>query len=213
VRRPDRTNVDSSSNDDPRNQRVRVPHFARAEFVAAPDRRRRLRYQLEQTRGGNDVVRDQYRTRDCFADVADHARGPTPDLVAEEAKRSNEARAHRTLSDDAALVSVTARDRPCLLDHVLATWKRHDQSGVVEVTAGSVPAPGGERLVEASVQANEVAAGAEGQPIEIDRRRTAHRAAALRPNIGSAASHPSFKSGTAGPTTHTTSSPICHAPW
>ena len=55
-RRVDRPGVEPAADDQPGDQGVRVPHLARAQLVAAPDGRRHLRHQPEQTPCAVEVV-------------------------------------------------------------------------------------------------------------------------------------------------------------
>jgi hypothetical protein len=164
----DGVDLDAGPRDQPRDERVRVPHLPGPDLVAAPRGCRRLWYESEEPFGDDDVVRQPLRAGDRFVNAGDDAVAPTAHFVAEKAEGAREARPHRALGDDAALGLVAARNRPGLLDHELARGDGHDQRRVVEVAPRPLRAPGDERFVDATVRPHEVAAGAERQPVQID---------------------------------------------
>ena len=85
-RKRDRLDVEPAAREEPRDRRVRVPHLARAQLVAAPDRRRHLRHELEQPTRAIGIVAQPARALDRLLDVRNDPVPPAPDLVAEEAE-------------------------------------------------------------------------------------------------------------------------------
>ena len=114
----DRLCVDAAADEDPRNERVGVPHLARAEFIAAPHDRRDVWNQSEQAPSDVRVFRNARRALDRFFDVRNDAVTPATDLIAEEPKSASRSAAYRALGDDAARFAVLP-DRS-LLDHETA---------------------------------------------------------------------------------------------
>jgi hypothetical protein len=98
----DRVDVEAGAGDEPGDQGVRVPHLACPELVAAPDRRRDLRHQLEDALRESRVVRQPPWALDRLVDVWNHAVTPAPDLVSKDAQRTGPAAADRRFRDDAA---------------------------------------------------------------------------------------------------------------
>src|SRR4029453_15767303 len=88
----DGVDVEVGAHDQPRDQRVRVPHLAGGDLVAAPPRCRPLRDELEEPLGDGVVLRQPLRTGDGLLDVGDHAVAPTADFVAKEAEGAREPR-------------------------------------------------------------------------------------------------------------------------
>jgi len=77
--------VEAAADDQPGDQRVRVPHLARSKLVASPHRRRYFGHELEDPPGESRIVRQSPRTPHRLVDVRDHAVTPAPDLVPEDA--------------------------------------------------------------------------------------------------------------------------------
>ena len=68
----------------PRDQRVGVPHVAGVQLVSAPHGGWNERHQIEDALGANQVVCDADRTRDGLVGVGDRASAPSTDLVTEQ---------------------------------------------------------------------------------------------------------------------------------
>jgi hypothetical protein len=165
-RRMERFDVEAALHKQPRDQRVRVPHVACAEFVAAPHGRRHARHDLQQPPRAVEVITEPLRTVDRFRHVGDHAAAPEPDLIAEESKSPQSSCSHRTFSNDTALGTVAPRG--CLLNNEPCFRDAHFECGVVEVTAISPLEPCCNPLKDAPVPAHRVASGPERQPVQID---------------------------------------------
>src|SRR5215211_4675979 len=152
----------------PRDHRVRVPHVARRELIASPHRRRNAGYRLEHATRAIVVLGQSPRAVDGLDHVRDVAVQPQTDLVAKDPKPAGQAAADGTLGHDAPLVAAQVRDRG-LLDDVLPFGDLDLQRGVVEVVGRAPLKPRRHGLVEAPVEPDEVTAGTEGQPVEVDR--------------------------------------------
>ena len=167
-RRRDGVDGDAASAEEPRDDRVGVPHLAGAKLVAAPDRGRELAYAGQKAAGDLRIVRQPARTVDGFADIGNHAVAPAPHLVAEDPRTRRPARAHRALDDHAALGSAPIPHRS-LLDHEPAlAWNVDDERRVVEMARPPVGEPRRHRLEDAPIQPHRHASGAQRQPVEID---------------------------------------------
>ena len=111
---------------------------------------------------------------------------PEPDLVAEDPKSARPATADGAFGDDAALLAAPVGDRR-LLDDELRLRDFDLERGVVEVTGRTPLHPRRQRLVDATVEPDEVPARAERQPVQVDRRlssRVAGQRVALGRHIG-----------------------------
>ena len=135
ARQPDRLDVEAAARDQPRDQRVRVPHLARAELVASPDGRRHLRHELEEPPCAVGIVAQAARALDRLGDVRDDTVAPASDLVAEDPEAGLlDALPTGPSGDDAHARQGRPADRR-LLDHVPGLRHAHLERGVVEVAA------------------------------------------------------------------------------
>ena len=159
--------VDSAPDEDPRGERVRVPHLTRAEFIAAPHDSRGVWNQSEHKPRDICVLGNALWALDRFVDVRDDAVTPAPHLVAEEPNSASGTASDGAFGDDAARFAVLLDGS--LFDYESALGYMDDERRVVEVTSATVREPCGYRLEELSVHANGVAPGAERQPVEVDR--------------------------------------------
>lgn len=106
-------------------------------------------------------------TVDGLGDVRYVATAPEPDLVAEDAKSARPASADGAFGDDTALLSAPVVDRR-LLNHERSLREFDLKRGVVEVARWPPLQPRGQRLVDASVEPDEVPARAERQPVQVN---------------------------------------------
>src|SRR5688572_24534624 len=127
----DRFDVDPAAREEPRDGRVRVPHLARAELVAAPDGRRHLWHELEQATRTLAIGAQTARALDRLCEVRDASVAPAAYLVAEEAEASGRASRDRALGDDSPLQALAPRRR--LLDHEPSLGRVHLQRRMEEV--------------------------------------------------------------------------------
>ena len=95
------------------------------------------------------------------------ATAPEPDLVAEDPESARPASADGAFGDDTALLSAPVVDRR-LLDHERSLREFDLKRGVVEVARRPPLQPRGQRLVDASVEPDEVPARAERQPVQVN---------------------------------------------
>jgi hypothetical protein len=164
----DRREVESGAGEKPGDDRVRVPHLAEAELVATP---------CEEGDGGKkgeDAARRLFGAAnaagalDRVCDVRDLTVGPGVQLIAEEAQRAEEGRADGALADDAATHPTATGDRG-QLDREAALGGSYLEGRVVEVERGTAGGHRDEALVRLTAVADDLAAGAEWQPVEVDR--------------------------------------------
>jgi hypothetical protein len=94
---------------------------------------------------------------------------PEPDLVTEDPKSACPASADGALGDDTTLLAAPIVDRR-LLDHECSLRDFNLKRGVVEVARRPPLQPRRQRLVDATVEPDEVPARAEGQPVQVNRR-------------------------------------------
>jgi hypothetical protein len=159
--------VNSTPDEDPRNERVGVPHFARTEFVASPNHRRNVWNQSEHSPSDVCVLGNALWAFNCFVDVRNYATTPAAHLVAEEPKSASGSAADGALGDDTAPFAALP-DRS-LLDHETAFGQVDNQRRVVEVASAPVRKSRSYRFEDLSVHANGVSPGAERQPVKVDR--------------------------------------------
>jgi hypothetical protein len=146
-----RFGVEAAACNQPRDERVGVPHLASAEFVAAPHRRRHERHQVEQSSRHTRIVRQPAWTLDRLAYVRNDAIAPASQLVAEEPEAPRPATPDSTLGDHPAIGAVAVGDGG-LLDHEPPFRHPHHKRRVVEVTRRSPPEPRCHRFEDASIE-------------------------------------------------------------
>jgi hypothetical protein len=159
--------LDSAPDEDPRGERVRVPHLTCAEFIAAPHNPRDVWNQSEDTPGDVCVFGNALWALDRFLDVRDDAVTPAPYLVPEEPKTASRAASHRAFGDHSACGAVLLCRS--LLDHEAAFGHVNDERRVVEVTRAAMRESSGDGLENLAVQPDRVASRTKGQPVEVDR--------------------------------------------
>jgi hypothetical protein len=96
-----RIDVDPTARDQPRDQRIRVPHLAGSKLVAPPDRRWRTGHEVENAPRENRIVCQPLWAVDGLVDVGDQTSPPAPILVAEDPQGSSPAAADGAFRDDA----------------------------------------------------------------------------------------------------------------
>ena len=117
---------------DPRDNRVRVPHFPCVELVAAPHRCRYRRQSLEDSSGDLAVLGDPDRAPNRLIDVGNAALPPTPNLIAEDPESAKPAHSDWTLRHHTSTLALQIRNRR-LLDHEVTFWQRNDERRMVEI--------------------------------------------------------------------------------
>jgi hypothetical protein len=166
-RRVDRLGRETAACNQPRDQRVGVPHLPRAPLVPAPDERGNLRNGVEHSLRRLEVVRESPRALDRLAGVRDASAAPAAHLVAEDSQPPCPATAHGTCGDHAALRALPVADRRHL-DHVRARRHAHLESRVVEVAGRPPREPRRHGFEDAPVHPHRPTARAEREPVEVD---------------------------------------------
>lgn len=164
--RPNHLGSEAAPRDQPRDDRVRVPHLSCAHFVATPDKRRQGGHKVEQSLRLTLVVAQPLWTLYRLGDVGDDAVTPAAHLVAKDPETSRPAAPNRALSHDTTPRSV-AKDRR-LLDDESPVRHADLKRRVVEVARGTPRAPCCDRLVDASVQTYGVTTRTQRKPVQID---------------------------------------------
>src|SRR6266566_3116888 len=77
-----RIDIESGTRDQPRDHRVRIPHFACSKLVAAPHEHRHLWHQLEESSRVAQIAAQSTWTVDRFADVWNDTLAPATQFVA-----------------------------------------------------------------------------------------------------------------------------------
>ena len=170
--------VDPGSGEQPGGDRVGVPHLARVQFVASPDRRRHRGGEFEDATTGGGVFAEALGAFDGFGDVGYASVVPAADLVAKQGTAGETTASHRPFSHDATFVGGIVPDG-CHLDDVPFVGDANFQRRVVEVAPGAVLEPRGDELERQAVQTYAASAGAERQPVEIH-GRVAHHGPGVR---------------------------------
>ena len=140
-RRMESIQVDAAAREDPRDDRVRVPHVPGGCLVATPHRCGDVGQQLQHPRRDHDVSGQVNGAVDGRGDVGDDAVAPAAHLVAEEAQATGGAEPDGSDRNHAAGFAVVVRDWG-LFDGEAALRHDHLESGVVEIAAGSSMPPG-----------------------------------------------------------------------
>jgi hypothetical protein len=117
--------MNTGTKERPSDDRVRVPHLACLELITSPDRRRHAINLLEDTAGHRRVITKSPRTVDGLVNVRDDTISPTPDLVAKQPKSCRKAGNDWSLTDNAALGSVSMCR--CLFDDEPPIWNNDDE--------------------------------------------------------------------------------------
>jgi hypothetical protein len=167
-RGPDCLHGQAALGQQPGDHRVGVPHLARPQLVAAPDRAGQAANQLQQATGLERIVAEELRAGDRLVGVGDAPVAPAADLVAEHPPAAHPVAGHRALDEHAARWAVAIGDRPAVLDDVAARWHADHQRGVVEVQRSPVLQARVDGLPDAPVEAHEPAAGTQGEPVQLD---------------------------------------------
>ncbi len=110
-RRPDRLHREAAAGDQPRDDRVRVPHLPGAELVPAPHGRGDSRHEIEEQPRPLRIVAQAARALDRLRDVGDDAVLPAANLVAEETEATCPAAADRPFGNDAPLLPGDGRSQ------------------------------------------------------------------------------------------------------
>jgi len=149
----------ATAGEEPGYERIRVPHLSGAELVAAPDRDRNARGEVEHPPCGLRIVCEPAWAVDRFGDVRDHPVAPAVQLVAEEPEPAGPARPDRPLHHDPARRTVVVEDRS-LFDHEPALRHVDLERGVVQVARSAPLQSCNDGFVDAPVEPHAVAAGA-----------------------------------------------------
>ena len=134
--------------------------------ITTPDRCRSFWKEVKQSLGDCRIVGQTTRALNGFVEVGDDAVAPAAVLVAKDAQAHGAASANGTLCNHATLLAMFVGDWG-LLDHKPSAREVHFKSAVVEIVAFTVVDHRVTRLVDATVQPDEVAACAQRQPVEV----------------------------------------------
>ena len=165
-RRFDRLDVEAAAGDQPRDERVGVPHVAGSQLVAAPHGRRYVRHQFEEPSRAVGIVAEPARALDGLGDVRDDPVPPAAHLIAEEPQASRDGRANRTLGDHTTSGGVVDWNRGHL-DHEPALRHASLQRRVVEVAHTTTAECRRHGFEQAPVQPHRPTAGPERQPVKV----------------------------------------------
>ena len=167
-RRTDRVGWEAAAGEQPRDHRVRVPHLARPKLVSAPDRAGQAANQVEQATRQQWVVAEVLRTGDRLVGVGNDPVSPAAHLVAKHTEARHPAAEDWAFNGHAARRAVGVRDRPGVLDDEASLRHAHYERGVVEAQRPPALQERVDGLVDAPVQPNQPAAGAEWEPVQLD---------------------------------------------
>lgn len=167
-RRSNCRGLDAAACDDPRGDRVGVPHLAGRKLVPTPDRSRDVRDLHEYTSRTLFVVAQPPGTVHRVGDIGKLSTVPTTDFVAENPEPTRPATADGAFGDDAPLLAVEVWDRR-LLDDERSLWYVHLERGVVEVAGWTALDRCHQRLVDATAEREEgPVARSHWQPVQVD---------------------------------------------
>lgn len=156
----------STVDEEPRDQRVRVPHVPGVELVAAPGQCREAGDEVEKVRRLARIAADTLGTVDSRGHIGDQAVAPTPDLVAEPLGSTEPWQSDRADGDHASfrLGSVPHGGR---LDHVSDASEVDLECGMVDGAALAVLPCRSQGLVYADALSCDVRTGPQRQPVEV----------------------------------------------
>lgn len=163
--RTQRLSRDPAALDQPRGQRVRVPHLARVELIAPPDRRGHLAHQVEHPLGEAGIRGQPPRTAGRLGHIRDHPVAPSADLIPEDPESPGPARADGASADDSPGAPVARGDRSHL-DDVSVIGDVDLERGVEEGVTRAPLQPRGHGLEHEPVQAHGMADRAQRKPVE-----------------------------------------------
>jgi hypothetical protein len=112
----DLSGIQPAALNQPRDQRVRVPHLARIKFVATPNRRGHVGYQIEYALRLTWIVGQSLRTCDRLSDIGDDAVARAAYLVPEDSEEPRQGASDRAVRNNAPPGSVVV-SYWCHLDH------------------------------------------------------------------------------------------------
>jgi hypothetical protein len=162
--------VDANPREEPRDDRIGVPHLVHAGEPSAPHVDRRARDGGEDRSRHMRVSAHELGAGGRVACVKDPATRPAAYLVAERSPAREGREEHRALHDDAARGPVPVRDRPGVLDDGVDPVDVHDERAVVERRGRASLARGSDALVDLAVEADEATAGSQRDPVEVNPR-------------------------------------------
>ncbi|MET0973376.1 MAG: hypothetical protein ABWY95_08140 [Thermoleophilaceae bacterium] len=126
-----------------------------------------------------DEVKDPARTASVVAqslraiyglvNVRNLSASPEANLVPEDPKSACQATANGTFRDDSPRLAAQVQ-RWRLLDHERSLRNLDPERGVIEVARRPPLQACGQRLIDATVEPDEVPTGAAGQPVQVDCR-------------------------------------------
>jgi hypothetical protein len=122
----DEVGLVTTAGEQPGDQRVRVPHVSRKEFITAPGDGRKGGDLFQHTLRANDIRAQASWAVDGFGHVRNAAVPPPPDLVAEEARVTQPREANRALAHHTSICLLVAPDGSHL-DHEAVCAQVHFQ--------------------------------------------------------------------------------------
>src|SRR5579872_317074 len=168
----DRGGVESRAFQQPRDDRIRVPHLARSNLVAAPNQVWNARRELEDPARDALVVAEPAWAVDGLTDVGNLTVTPSAQLPAEHPKPGRPPRADRAHGHHAAFRATVVVDGS-LFDDVAAVWDVEDEPGVIQVARRPPLDSRSDGFVDLSVETDEIAARSKRQPVQVDSVRPA----------------------------------------
>lgn len=167
-RRPSRFDGHTAAHEQPRNDRIRVPHLAGLQFISTPYEWWNVSHKAEEQLCLIEVSAKKLRTGHRMTRVRNHPFVPTANLVSERPKASESVAEDRALDRYTPRRRVSIWDGPRCLNRVSALRCHHLQRRVVESNSRSVLTPSHERFVDEAVRANKSnATSTERNPIQM----------------------------------------------
>jgi hypothetical protein len=160
---------EAASGEYPCDHRVGVPHLARPELVAAPDRSGQAANHVQEATGHERIVAQQSGACDRLVGVRDGPVPPAAYLVSEQPPARYPAAPDGAFDDHATRCrSVAIGDRPAVLDDKASLRDADHERGVVQVERPPALQEGMDGLVDAPVAAHEPATGPQWKPVQLD---------------------------------------------
>ena len=151
----DRLDRETASHEQPRNDRVGVPHLAGTALVSAPDECGNIGHRVPQSLSDAWIVGQPVRAFHGLGDVGDDAVVPPPNLVSEDPRAPGPARTYWPFDNDSPLVAARVWDGS-LFDHKASRGREvHLKRRVAEVGRRPVLQPCRHRLERSAVRSEQ----------------------------------------------------------
>src|SRR6056297_1470371 len=166
--RADPGRVDARAHQQPRHQRVRVPHVAGTQLVTPPHHRGDVGHQRDHPPCEIRVAAQHHRSAHCGGHIRNRPAEPAAHLVPEQPRPSERTSPDGAFGNDTALAPLRPHRRHLHSGH--CALDTHHEGGVEQLAARPVGTSGGQRLVGPTAPPDESPTRPRppGDPVEVD---------------------------------------------